>query len=110
MIKPTTFKDRICAAVKAFKGKPAKALHFGIEVKCCDKCDRGYCDNCYIKREYETLVALRNCNDCIHNAHSSCGFCPAPGERVRINCPLWESNKEASCDKGNIEKLQTPEE
>ena len=89
-IERTTFKDRICAAVRAFKGKPAEALHFGIDVKNCDECGRGDCEESYIRREFETLVTQHNCNDCSQNRHSSCRFCPAPGERVRINCPLWE--------------------
>lgn len=39
-VKRTTFKDRLCAAFLAFKsGEPVGAIHFGVEIKRCDKCE-----------------------------------------------------------------------
>ena len=38
-IKPTSLRDRVKAAVRAFRGKPISTLFLGVEVKRCDKCD-----------------------------------------------------------------------
>lgn len=54
------------------------------------------CDICAQKRGFEYWMNKPNCNDCAHSAHSSCGFCPKPGEDVRINCPLWKPKKEGN--------------
>lgn len=60
--------------------------------------DRGACEMCCLKRYFEYRMNLPDCNDCLHSAHNSCGFCPKPGEDVRINCPLWEPKKEEQND------------
>ena len=41
---------------------------------------------------YESLIDLPNCNDCGILKH--CKYAPKLGERVRINCPLWEKGNE----------------
>ena len=42
---------------------------------------------------YESLIDLPNCNDC--GILKTCKYAPKLGERVRINCPLWQTeNKE----------------
>lgn len=71
-------------------------LSFGVELKRCDECNRGDCDQCYYKDEYERLMRLPNCNDCgrlIRRPH--CEFSPKIGEGDRINCPLWVPRDEA---------------
>ena len=93
-LKKTGLWDRLKKAVKAFQGKPAQSLELGVVVKRCSDCDRSDCEQCVYKNEFNRLLSLPNCNDCIHNSHSSCGFRPLPGEDVRINCALWEPKKE----------------
>ena len=66
----------------------------GLEVKRCDECSRGDCDSCIYKHKFEHLMSLPNCNDCASSVSGFCGFCPKPGEDVRINCPLWEAKEE----------------
>lgn len=92
-IKKITIWGRIRDAAHALRGKPAHGITLGVEVKRCDQCDRGDCGQCFYKRKFEHWMGLPNCNDCLHNPHSSCGVCPAPGEDMRINCPLWEPKK-----------------
>ena len=42
---------------------------------------------------YESLINLPNCNNC--GIVKQCKYIPKCGERVRINCPLWQTeNKE----------------
>jgi hypothetical protein len=90
-VKQVTLLDRIRAAVESFKdGKPKRSIHLGLRVVRCDECERGDCDACDYKREFEALMELPDCNTCGSNASGFCDFCPKPGERVRINCPLWE--------------------
>ena len=71
-------------------------ISIGVEVKHCSECRRGDCTKCCYKQEFEKLMALPNCNDCRKKARNGCGYVPRVGERVRINCPLWEpEGKEA---------------
>lgn len=93
--KKTPFWARVRNAARVLRGRPATYIPLGIEFKRCATCDRGDCENCYYKRKFERWVNLPQCNDCLHNQYSSCGYCPAPGEDVRINCPLWKPKKEA---------------
>lgn len=39
-------------------------------------------------REFEAMMALPNCNTCY--VKRECKYTPKPGDRVRINCALWE--------------------
>lgn len=42
-IKTTSLRDRVQAAVRAFRGKPTRSITFGVEIKRCDDCRRsGY--------------------------------------------------------------------
>ena len=84
-----SLRKRIKAAVRAFKGKPTDCIHLGVEVKRCDECGRGDCEDCVYKRKFEYWLHLPHCNDCQHNGRNTCGHCPKPGEDVRINCPLY---------------------
>ena len=49
-IKKLTFMDRICNAIKAFKGKPIGSVTYGLEITECKNCDKlsrnilYYCD------------------------------------------------------------------
>lgn len=88
------FLGRLRNAWTALCGKPAGSIKMGLIVKRCDECDRSYCGSCVYKQRFEHWMLLRNCHDCLHNRYSSCGVCPAPGEDIRINCPLWEPKKE----------------
>lgn len=94
-VKKTTLWDRLKAAARAFKGRPVSALTLGVEVKRCDKCERGDCTQCCYKQEFEKLMALPCCNDCRERTRGRCGYAPLVGERVRINCPLWVPENEA---------------
>ncbi len=38
----------------------------------------------------ERLLALHDCNDC---GRPVCQYIPDPGQPTRINCPLWEGEK-----------------
>ena len=50
-----------------------------------------YLANCL--ESYESLLDLPNCNNC--GILKTCKYVPKLGERVRINCPLWQTeNKE----------------
>lgn len=69
-----------------FKKTPKEHIDIGLEVKRCEQCD--------YKREFERLMSLPNCNDCKHRTSNACGHAPRIGETVRINCPLWEPEKE----------------
>lgn len=89
-----TLRERISDAIRAFRGKPARGIQLGIRVVRCDECERGECDQCIFKHEFETLMSLPNCNDCELNARNTGEHCPRPGEHVRINCPLWKPKKE----------------
>ena len=40
------------------------------------------------KQFYDRITALPDCNTC--SGKRSCPYCPAWGEPVRINCPLYE--------------------
>ena len=37
----------------------------------------------------KSMSDLPTCNDC--GAQNHCPYVPAPGERVRYNCPHWEA-------------------
>lgn len=89
--KKVTLMDRIRAAVKSFKdGKPHRGILLGLKVVRCDECERGDCETCAYKREFEALMALPNCNNCAYNSSAAlCAVCPKPGEHVRINCPEY---------------------
>lgn len=53
--------------------------------------DLRYLANCL--ESYESLLDLPNCNNC--GILKTCKYAPKLGERVRINCPLWQTeNKE----------------
>lgn len=52
------------------------------------------CTQCCYKQEFEKLMALPSCNDCIERTRNRCGCAPRVGEFVRINCPMWSSEKE----------------
>ena len=39
-------------------------------------------------RDYQDIQELPTCNDC---ADSRCFYRPKPGQMVRFNCPLWQS-------------------
>ena len=38
-LKRTTLMDRIKNTIKAFKGDPIGSIHYGLEIKRCDKCE-----------------------------------------------------------------------
>ena len=67
--KIRTLRDRIRDAIRAFKGKEIGAIHFGIDVKRCDKCEyRMGTDDvvlylCDMKKDCSNV---RTCSDCIH--------------------------------------------
>lgn len=86
--------DRIKDATRAFRGKPARSIQLGIEVKKCSECGRGYCETCANDKEFKRLLSLPNCNDCKSSKTGYCGFRPKIGQDVRINCPLWEAEEE----------------
>lgn len=95
-VKKTGLWGRLKAAARAFRGKPAGSITFGLEIKRCSECGRGDCAQCCYKQEFEKLMALPSCNDCSERTRGGCGFAPRVGEFVRINCPLWEPEKEAA--------------
>lgn len=75
-------------------GKTKKGgITLGVEVKRCDKCDRGDCENCFYKGEFERLMNLKSCNDCGRHVGKRCEHSPKLGEYIRINCPLWQPKK-----------------
>lgn len=43
--------------------------------------------------EFDHIMALPNCNGC--RKQKECEHVPKWGERVRINCPLWEGKEGA---------------
>jgi hypothetical protein len=95
-VKQTTLLDRIRAAVESFKdGKPKHSIHLGIRVIRCDECERGDCEVCAYKREFEALMELPDCNDCGGNRPNGCKCVPQPGNFTRINCPEWYPKEEA---------------
>ena len=48
--------------------------------------------NAFIKAaELDRINELPSCNDC--GKRNDCEYVPKLGERVRINCPLWEGAK-----------------
>lgn len=94
-VKQVTFLDRIRAAVDSFKeGKPKRSIHLGLRVVRCDECERGHCDTCAYKQEFEALMELPNCNNCGGNRPNGCMFAPQPGKHVRINCYEWRPKRE----------------
>lgn len=97
-VKKTTLKDRIRAAVRAFQGKPKDHIDVGVRVNRCSECERGDCETCAYKREFEDIMAMPNCNTCNGNSKSPnlCIYCPKPGEYVRVNCPLYHPKEEES--------------
>ena len=62
-VKKTALWDRLRNAARAFKGKPVSSISFGLEVKRCDKCDRGNCEGCAYKEEFKRITNLPNCYD-----------------------------------------------
>lgn len=42
--------------------------------------------------EFDRIMTLPNCNNC--GKVKECEYAPKPGERVRINCALWEGRDE----------------
>lgn len=97
--------------MKLFKKKrsPIGSITLGVEVKNCRECNRGDCDQCGYKHEFERLMALPNCNTCRRNAPcartiltarttvldgDACPIRPKLGEDIRINCPYWQPKKE----------------
>ena len=50
-IKITSLRDRVKAAIRAFRGQPIGSLCFGIEVKRCSECH---------------AVPVVRCKDCVH--------------------------------------------
>lgn len=51
--------------------------------------DNNACED--YKSFYEDITALYDCNDC--GIKGVCKFLPKPGQKVRINCPLWVERK-----------------
>ena len=78
-IKGTTLRDRLKAAIRAFRRVPVQSIQLGLRVERCDEC------------ELQKLKKLPNCNDCA--AKSFCGYAPKPGEPTRVNCPLHRSEE-----------------
>lgn len=93
-VKKTTLWDRLRNAARAFKGKPVGSISFGLEVKRCSECERGNCEGCVYKGEFERLMNLPNCHDCGLSTGNSCEHRPKLGEDIRINCPLWKPKEE----------------
>lgn len=89
-----TLRERIADAIRAFQGKPVQTIQLGVRVVRCDECERGECELCAFKHEFETLMSLPNCNDCELNARNTCEHCPRPGEHIRINCPIHKPKEE----------------
>lgn len=69
-------KDRVKAAIKAFKHKPADHT----------ECGHNDCITCAYKREFESPMTLPNCHNCVNKR--MCTHKPDLGEYLRINCPL----------------------
>ena len=84
-VKRTSLLDRLRAAGRAFIGKPAKSITFGVEVKRCSDCKRDDCDTCGYKVHSRKVARLPDCNDC---TRKDCQYKPRLGEYTRINCPL----------------------
>lgn len=87
-IELATAINRIKAAWRTLTGKPKDTLTFGLEIKRCDDCGRGHCEDCGIRDFAHRLSRLHNCNDC--GKIKTCEHAPAWGADVRYNCPLWE--------------------
>lgn len=89
-IKLLTMKNRIRKAWAVLTGPELerKCVGVSIEVKNCDKCERGICETCGYKVHSEGVSKLPDCNDC--GKARSCEYKPRLGAYTRINCPLWE--------------------
>lgn len=84
-VKRLGVRGRIRAAWRAFIGKPAGHLNYGLEIKRCDKCERGDCGQCVYKEHSRIISKLPHCLDCARR--KSCEYEPEWGEWQRINCP-----------------------
>lgn len=79
-IKHASLLDRLRAAGRAFMGKPTKSITFGVEIKRCSECERGYCEVCGYKVHSEGVCELPDCNDC---ARKDCQYEPKPVEKYQ---------------------------
>lgn len=90
-MKLLVMKNRIRKAWRVLTGPELadrKCVGVSIEVKNCDRCERGNCTTCGYKVHSEEVSKLPCCNDC--GKARSCEYKPRLGAYTRINCPLWE--------------------
>lgn len=80
-MKKRTIKDKLAAAVKAFRGKPNTTITFGVSVQRCDECERVKTRHAEWVRSFyhpEANVYVFRCSACEYGSYHGA-----------LNFPIW---------------------